>query len=967
MRRPAAADLVGRSAELELIDSTLDGHGRLGPGLLIRGHPGMGKTALLDAAAARAASAGARVLQVSGVAFESDISLSAIHQMLYPLRDHVDELAGHHRDTLHQIFDLAPEPSPHPLAASTAVLAMLSKLAEERPLVVLADDLPWIDQASATALGFAARRIGYDPIVFLAAARISADGFCDRVGLPERVLGPLAAKPAAKLLDLLWPGLAPSVRRRLLAEADGNPLALRELPAALTHRQRSGQNSLPRFLPVSGRLEATAMAAYGRLPAPTRTMLLLAALDDRAGLTTIGAAAQGRAGIDDLTAAQQAAMVHVDPAADRITFDHPLIRSAIVHVTPAGERRAAHQALAAALAGDPMCRAWHLAEAATGPDEAVARALDEAALSAWRRGHSSVAAARASGGSGANEHGRVGASAAVTALVRAGELSPQPADRSRRLVDAAYLATITGQLDQVDRLLADAGHTPDTPTGLVFAATAHLHTNDQGDVDTAYRLLARALDDVTDTTKTTNWDYHAILYSLLLVCLYTLRPEPWELLNKALARFDPDTVTAFQLCHDAYVDPTHTSDDIRAGLARAFEDLPPDPAPWQLIPLAFAAVAMDAMSDYRHVVRQMIDRERDGGAIAMVIPGLMLLSHDSHVHGQWDEAGKLADEGLDLATAYGYHFWEAQIRALQAAAAARRGDVDLALARSKQTTTWATPRRVEVARAYAQSARRLAAIGQGDFEEAHLQISQIDALGAPSPGVPGRWVILDLVEAAVHTGHTDQARRHVAAAQHAGIARIGPRIALITAGAAAIAADETEAGPLFEAALDLPEADRWPWELARIHLAYGRWLRHTRDTTRARPHLRTALETFERIGAKAMAQQARNELRATGLATTSRPNAPTIPLTAQERQIAELAATGLTNKQIGARLFLSHRTVGSHLHRLYPKLGIASRTALHSALETITPAKNGHTAKTASPTEDQDDHNLARARGCEPR
>lgn len=172
---------------------------------------------------------------------------------------------------------------------------------------------------------------------------------------------------------------------------------------------------------------------------------------------------------------------------------------------------------------------------------------------------------------------------------------------------------------------------------------------------------------------------------------------------------------------------------------------------------------------------------------------------------------------------------------------------------------------------------------------------------------------------------------------------------------------------LFEAALDLPEADRWPWELARIHLAYGRWLRHTRDTTRARPHLRTALETFERIGAKAMAQQARNELRATGLATTGRPNAPTIPLTAQERQIAELAATGLTNKQIGARLFLSHRTVGSHLHRLYPKLGIASRTALHSALETITPDKNGHTAKPASPTEDQDDHNLARTRGCEPR
>ncbi len=403
------------------------------------------------------------------------------------------------------------------------------------------------------------------------------------------------------------------------------------------------------------------------------------------------------------------------------------------------------------------------------------------------------------------------------------------------------------------------------------------------------------------------------------------------------------------MCHDAYVDPTRTSDDIRAGLARAFEDLPPDPAPWQLIPLCFAAVAMDAMSDYRHVVRQMIDRERDGGAIAMVIPGLMLLGHDSHVHGRWDEAKRLAQEGLDLATAYGYHFWEAQIRALQAAGAARRGEVDLALARSKETTTWATPRRVEIARAYAHSARHHAAIGQGDIEEAYVQISQLDALGVPSPGVPGRWVLMDQVEAAVHTGRTDEARGHVAAAQQAGLARIGPRLALITAGAAAIAADEGEAGPLFEAALALPEADRWPWEHARIHFAYGRWLRRTRDTTRARLHIREALETFERIGAAAMAQRARSELRATGVATTSRPDAPTIPLTAQERQIAELAATGLTNKQIGERLFLSHRTVGSHLHRLYPKLGIASRAALRAALETVTPDENGQTAKPACP------------------
>jgi DNA-binding CsgD family transcriptional regulator len=929
------AELVGRVAELELIDALLHRRNGVGPCLLLRGVAGVGKTALLDAADAQATADGMRVLRASGLELEAEIRFAALHQMLYPVREHVDRLADHHRDALDQVFDLAPGSSPVPLVAA-AVLALLASVAAEGPVLLLVDDLPSIDDASATVLGFAVRRIGYEPIVFLASARTRAVCLFDQVKLPEQVVEPLATHPAAELLDIRWPALAPPVRRRLLAEADGNPLVLRESPAALTNRQRSGHDRLPQFLPVSGRVQATLAHAFERLPAPTRRALLLAALDGGASLGTMEAAAQGCAHVEDLAAAK-ADLVDVDPAAGHVSFRHPLIRSAIVNLTPVDERRAAHRALAGALAGDPVRRAWHLAEAACGPDEAVAQALDEAALSAWRCVEPSVRHERALDEGAVSERRRVDASAAVTMLVRAGELSPHPNDRSRRLVEAAYLANISGQLDQVDRLLADAGHSEDTPTGLVFAATAHLLTNNEGDVVSAYRLLARALDDGAGPTKAGGWDCHGILYALLLVSLYTHRPGPWELLNKAMARFEPTAVTAFRLCYDAYVDPTRNSNEIRAGLARAFEDLPADAAPWQLIPLGFAAVAMDAMSDFRYVIRQMIDRERDGGAIAMVIPGLMLLGHDSYVHGQWDDAENLAQEGLDLAMAYGYHFWEAQIRALLALGAALRGNVDLALARSSETTTWAAPRRVDVASAYARSARNIAAMGQGDFAEAHLQLAQLAPLGAPSPGIPGRWVILDQVEAAVHAGHTDEARAHVLAAQQAGIHRIGPRMALITAGAAAIAADDSEAGPLFEAALNLPEADRWPWEHARVQQADGHWLRRTRDTARARSHIRAALETFERIGAAAMAQRARDELRASGIATTSRPDLPAPALTTQERQIAELAATGLTNKQIGERLFLSHRTVGSHLHRLYPKLGITSRAAIRSALAMITP------------------------------
>jgi DNA-binding CsgD family transcriptional regulator len=227
-------------------------------------------------------------------------------------------------------------------------------------------------------------------------------------------------------------------------------------------------------------------------------------------------------------------------------------------------------------------------------------------------------------------------------------------------------------------------------------------------------------------------------------------------------------------------------------------------------------------------------------------------------------------------------------------------------------------------------------------------MSRINLAGMPTSGDPGRWMILDLVEAAVRTGRTDQARAHVAAAQQAGIARISPRTALTTTGAAALAAPDHQAGPLFEAALSLPEADRWPFQQARIHLAYGQWLRRTRDTTRARGHLRAAIETLDRLGARPWVQRARDELRATGIAT-ARPDTRAASLTAQERQIAELAATGLTNKQIGERLFLSHRTVSAHLHRLFPKLGITSRAALHDALDAITRDEHEHVAQPAPP------------------
>lgn len=561
--------------------------------------------------------------------------------------------------------------------------------------------------------------------------------------------------------------------------------------------------------------------------------------------------------LDALAPAREAELLHADSTVGRISFRHRLTRAAIVHRATPGERRRAHHCLAAALADAPERRAWHLAEATTGPDETLARALDEGALPAWRRGDEPAG----------SERWRGNASAAVAALKRAGELSPHPADRSRRLAEAAYFATFTGQLDDVPGLLTDAARAADPPTALVAATTAHLLTHDEGDLDAAHRLLARALDDTAATGTDDARDHAGILYALLLVCLHTLGPEPWQLLRTALDRFEPTAMTPIRLCYEAYADPAHASDALRKGLADAFAALPADPAPWELIPLAFAAVAMDALSDHRYLVSRTVDREREGGAVAMAVPALLLLCHDSYAHGRWDEAERLAQEGLDLAAAHGYRFWERQIRALLATGAALRGDADLARTRSEETTTWAAPRGIEVTEAYARSARHLAAMGQGDYEEAHVQVGRIDPAGTPSAGIPGRWLVLDLVEASVRTGRTDEARDQVVAARTAGIHRISSRTALGCAGAEAVAADENAAGPLFEAALSLPHAARWPWEHARIQLAYGQWLRRARDH-HARRYLSSALETFDRLGAQAMAQRARNELRATGVVAT---------------------------------------------------------------------------------------------------
>ena len=412
--------LFGRASELALIGAFAERAAAEGEALLLFGEAGAGKTVLLDAAARLASGAGTRVLRATGVEFEADLTYSGLHQVLFPLLSEFVGLSAVHRDGLNAALGYGEVPAPDRMVVSAATLAALRQAAATSPVLVIVDDLPWLDRASAGVLGFVAHRLAGSHVGFLAASRPGAESFFQRAGLPRHELGPIDEQVANALVKSRFPDLAPQVRRRVVAEAQGNPLALLELPAALSGGQRTATEMLPAVLPLTARLQAVFASRVSGLPARTRQLLLLAALDGTEDVHVLQAAA-GPDAIETLAPAEQAGLVHVDDRTDRLVFRHPLTRSAIVELSTSGDRRQAHRLLAAQLASQPERQAWHLAAAATGPDENAAVLLERVAQRLARRGD---------------------ATATVTALLRAADLSPDGPARVRRLVAAAHAGAI---------------------------------------------------------------------------------------------------------------------------------------------------------------------------------------------------------------------------------------------------------------------------------------------------------------------------------------------------------------------------------------------------------------------------------------------------------------------------------------------------------------------------------------------
>ena len=537
------------------------------------------------------------------------------------------------------------------------------------------------------------------------------------------------------------------------------------------------------------------------------------------------------------------------------------------------------------------------------------------------------------------------ATGAVDALLRAAELSQRGTSRSRRLAQAAYLgARATGEAGSVSQLLAAARSADPELSGSLPAAVAaaHLLLNADGHVDTAHRLLVGAIDVKAGPYDASDDTIIPALHTLFLVCYQGGRAELWPSFDAAAGRLGPRLPADLSLLRQTIADPARTAAPVLAEVDTAISDLRDEVDHWRILIISAAAVFTDRLAGCREPLLRVVRDGRDGGDVASAINALTNLCLDDLTAGRWDEAEQVADEGLELCETIPYPLLAWTVRHRRAVLAAARGDWDMARALAGEMTRWAAPRGAGQAEAAAHHVSALAALGRGDFEDAYQHAAAISPPGVLASHVPlALWVLMDLVEAAVRTGRRTEAAAHVTAMRDVGIAVISPRLALLAGGSEAIAAPDRGALGLFEEALAVPGGDRFRFDLARVQLLYGERLRRARATKESRPHLAAALETFERLGARPWASRAAGELRATGQTQAGADQRDRDSLTPQERQIAMLAAAGLTNKEIGQRLFMSHRTVGAHLYQIFPKLGITTRAALRDALASQPPERQG--------------------------
>ncbi|MEW2581578.1 helix-turn-helix transcriptional regulator, partial [Streptomyces syringium] len=801
---------------------------------------------------------------------------------------------------------------------SAGVLSLLAEAAVPDGLVCIVDDFQWVDRASADALMFAARRLGADGVGLLFAARDTAEARHALKDVPGLTVAGLDAADAALVLaarSAVPP--VPDVAALVAAATGGNPLALRETAGLLTPEQLTGRAPLPDPLPVGDGIGAVFGEQIARLPEPTRLVLLVAALEGLGDLRLVlRAAARLGAAADALDAAEAAGLLDVTPTGVR--FRHPLIRSAVHAGAGAADRRAVHRALAAESeeAGDTGRGARHRAEAALGPDEDIAAELAAAAGLARARG---------------------GYADAARTLVRAADLTPDRRTRSLRLKDAAVAAWLGGRPGQARSSLAAArecaGDGGPSAEIAQLSGRFELHS---GDAAEALRTFLTAAEQTSGQTPEQAAPARlSILADAAEAASYVGDTDAAVLIGRRAEKLPEPGDPADAFLRDVLIGMgALQGGDSRGGARRlrhALDAVPDDGFDAALLLWAAAAASLLGEGDVGARFAARAGRvARVSGMVGTLPVVLESTATAERMNSAFALSAALSEEGLALARETGITNSAAAHLANLAVCAAVRGDETDARARAHEALAIAIPHRLGLRVGVASYALGLLDLGLGRFEQAHERLTALTTAG-PGAGHPAAvWgSTADRVEAAVGAGDTEAARAAVDFLERWSANATSPRARALLARCRALVADDGTAPELLRRSLDLLADDSGAaYDRARTALLLGERLRRERRVGEARPHLRHAAEAFGRLGAVPWERRALGELRAAGEAGDRAEPAALTTLTAQELRITRLVAEGLSNRDVAARLFLSTRTVEYHLYKVYPKLGVTSRTEL---------------------------------------
>jgi DNA-binding CsgD family transcriptional regulator len=910
-RRPPV--LLGRASEREALDRLLENvRGGQSAVLVIRGEAGVGKTALLHHCARQAA--GFRVARIAGVESEMELPFAGLHQLCAPMMGRLGALPEPQQAALGVALGLSSGAAPDRFLVALAALSLLAEVAAERPLLCFVDDAQWLDAASRQVLGFVARRLLAESVAIVFAVRDATDER-ELVDLPELALGGLPEEDARALLATVIPGrLEERVRDRLIAETRGNPLALLELPRALAATQLPAGFGLEGAYPLPGRIEESFLLRLEALPDEARRLLLVAAAEP---------------GDDPLLVWRAAEQLGVGPSAaaadetegllaigERVMFRHPLVRSAVYRSAAVQERRAVHLALAEATDRDvdPDRRAWHLAAAAAGPDEEVALELERSASRAQARG---------------------GLAAAAAFLQRAVALTGDSARRADRALAAAEASLQAGVFEVARRLLAtaEAGPVDELQRARLDLLRAEAAYSERRGSEAPALLLraAKTLDPLDPKlARDTYLDaWSAALFAGRLASTGGLH----DVSREAMARPRPagPQRPSDLLLHGFSLTFTEGRSAAAPVLERAARSFAGDDVTveevlrWGWLATAAAVMVWD-YDTCLAVATRGVGLARESGALAVLAVSVNVLAQAVALAGESGSAASLIAEADGVTEATGTlvaPYGALVLAGLQGREAEAATLIDA-------TIHDATAGGQGTAVQYARWARAVLLNGLGRYQEA-LAVAQEASDDTPELFVSA-WALSELIEAAARSEDTPRARGaldRLAEATSAAETDWGLGIA---ARSRALLSEGETAERLYQEAIERLGRTRLRPELARAHLLYGEWLRREGRRVDAREQLRIAHEMLAGMGMDAFAERARRELQATGEKLRKRTVETRDELTPQERQIAGLARDGLSNPEIGARLFLSPRTVEWHLKKVFTKLRISSRMGLHDAL-----------------------------------